>query len=126
MKGALEQTLTSSPKLLEEVMDEATGESKRKWALAFIAVLLGTAVLAAAIRLVIRTTGNSTPTLEPDTGSGSQQSDTGSWKTPAWREKRAQLARSEARMQARVGRLGNRLNPRRHAHVDLDSHEATT
>jgi hypothetical protein len=127
MEGALEQTLVSSPKLLEEAMEEVTGESKRKWALVFIAFLLGIAVLALVIRLVNRTAAKTTPTRGPGpTATGSQASDPESSTRSAWREKRARLARSEARRQARVGRLGSRLNLRRHAQIEQESQEATT
>jgi hypothetical protein len=124
----LEETLRSSPKLLEEALAEVTGESKRKWAVLVIALLLGVAVLAVVIRLAIQRSAETTPAREPGTaatGSESQASETESSKMPAWREKRAQLARSGGAMRARVGRIGSRLNPRRHAHVEREPHEAT-
>jgi hypothetical protein len=105
-------------------MEEVIGGSKRKWALVSVAFLLGIAVLAEVIRIVIRTTAESTP-APTATESGSPASETESPKTPAWRKKRAQLGNVEVEMRARVGRLGSRMHPRRHAYVELDIHEAT-
>ena len=103
-----------------EAFDELIGRSKRSWALTLVAFVLGAVATAVVvIKFAHRRAADSaggTDTDDTGTPSGTQPSEAPS--SSAWTRRRAQVARTDAMMRARVGKFGSRLNVRRHAEAD--------
>lgn len=100
-----------------EAFDELIGRSKRSWALTLVAFVLGAAATAVVvIKLAHRRTPESAGgpvAADTVTPNGTQRST-----VSAWSRRRAQVARTDAMMRARVGKFGSRLNVRHHAQAD--------
>ena len=103
-----------------EAFDELIGRSKRSWALTLVAFVLGAVAPAVVvIKVAQRRAADSAGRTESDdtvTPLGAQASESPS--SSAWTRRRAQVARTDAMMRARVGKFGSRLNVRRHAEAD--------
>ena len=121
MASVIEHAASS---VLEEAVDEFYGQSKRKWALIVVAFILGgfaTAVVAVKFRrhVAAETVGgpDADTTGAPPRSPASEARYLNSFETSPWSRRRAQIARTDALMRARVGRAASRLNIRRRAPV---------
>ena len=99
-----------------EAFDELIGRSKRSWALTLVAFVLGAVATAVVvIKFAHRRAAESAGEPDADdTGTASGTQPSAARSTSAWTRRRAQIARTDAMMRARVGGAASRLNVRRH------------